>query len=113
MGTQSGRPESLKRAGNFLLKMLKIEYEVKDSPIADLPIADALDALKDQLDRFAKGLHPFDRPLGRTNDPLEWWVKLDEDESLKDEYDAPEAQPLAVSGDVLLWLQIDNIGDSF
>ena len=90
------RPASLKRAGNFLLKMLRTEYEAKGVVVAGLSLAHALGALKDQLDRYVKKIYPFERPLGREGDPLQWWTKLDKDNSLKDEAGIPEAQPLAV-----------------
>ena len=75
--------------------MLHTEYEDKNSPIANLDIADALFALKDQLDRYIKGEHPFDTPISHCGDPFEWWARLD-DAELVDEDGVPKVQPLAV-----------------
>lgn len=95
-GKQPDRPASMKRAGNVLLEMLRVEYNEKDSPIAGLQLADAVDTLKDQIDKYTKGYPPFDKPLGRDDDPFKWWVQLDEDTSLVDDDGFPEVQPLAV-----------------
>ena len=84
-------PQSLRRAGNYLLRLLRIEYEQRNSPIADLEAEEALSQLKDQVVAFATGGYPFNRTFSPSQTPFEWWRALDEDKS------TPEAQPLAVS----------------
>ena len=85
-------PKSIVRLGDFLLSLLRIEYEKKDAPIADLPVAQALVNLKDQICGFVKGAYPFEQPMSPSQDPVEWWKHLDADVSSK-----AVAQPLAVS----------------
>ncbi|PIL29837.1 hypothetical protein GSI_08044 [Ganoderma sinense ZZ0214-1] len=88
--TKDKLPKSVKRLGDFLLSILRIEYEQKGSPIAGLPVAQALDNLKDQIPSYIKGSYLFKLPLSPSEDPLEWWKRLDEDSSRKE-----AVQPLA------------------
>ena len=85
-------PKSVIRLGDFLLSLLRIEYEQKDTPIADLPVAQAVDNLKDQIVSYVKGAYPFELPMFSPQDPFEWWKRLDGDASRK-----TAVQPMAVS----------------
>jgi hypothetical protein len=75
--------------GRFLLHMLRIEYEKRQAPIANLSIADANFRLKEQIRKFLKAAYPFDRDLHPGESAYQWWVNLDQDRS-------NNAQPLAV-----------------
>jgi hypothetical protein len=82
-------PDSVRRMGKFLLSMLRIEYEKRNVPIANLSISEANTRLKDLIKKYMKKVYPFDRKL-RTNEiAYEWWSYLDKDRS-------GDAQPLAV-----------------
>jgi hypothetical protein len=87
--TEPELPDSVRRMGRFLLNMLRIEYERRQVPIANLSIADANMRLKDQIRKFLKAVYPFDRDLRPGESAYEWWVSLDQDRS-------NDAQPLAV-----------------
>lgn len=95
-------PESLQRAGAYLMNMLKVEYQTKAQPIEGLAAIDALNRLKEQLRKFTKSVYPFDKRVDKADGPREWWKRLDEDKSL----DRLEAQPLAVSNPVVYCLLI-------
>jgi hypothetical protein len=82
-------PNSVRRMGKCLLHMLRIEYEKRHMPIANLSIADANMRLKDQIRKFLKAVYPFDRDLRPGESAYQWWVNLDQDHS-------NDAQPLAV-----------------
>ena len=82
-------PDSVRRMGRFLLNMLRIEYEKRQVPIANLSIAGANMRLKDQIRKYLKSVYPFDRDLRSDESTYEWWVSLDQDRS-------NDAQPLAV-----------------
>jgi hypothetical protein len=82
-------PQSVRRMGKFLLKMLRVEYEKRQMPIAGLNVADANARLRDQVRKYVKGVYPFDRELRPGETAYQWWVSLDNDQS-------NDAQPLAV-----------------
>lgn len=84
-----GLPNTVRRAGRYLLRMLQIEYEVLKQPIAGLPVQEALPLLKAQLESYYCQEAPFNRPLGDLEGPREWWTVLNQDRSRF-------AQPLAV-----------------
>ncbi len=73
-----------------MLDMLRTEYEVKCSPIANLSKPQANKILKVQVALFVKSEWPFDRPVYPGQSPYDWWTALDESKT-------NEAQPLAVS----------------
>jgi hypothetical protein len=75
--------------GKFLLNMLRVEYEKRRVPIANLSIADANTRLKDLIRKFIKGAYPFDRDLRQGETAYQWWNSLDRDRT-------SDAQPLAV-----------------
>jgi len=83
-------PESVRRVGKFLLCMLRIEYEKRKAPIANLSISEANTRLKDLIKKYIKKVYPFDRELRTDETAYEWWSYLDKDKS-------GDAQPLAVS----------------
>lgn len=75
--------------------MLRIEYEKRQMPIANLSIADANMRLKDQIRKFLKGVYPFDQDLRLGESAYQWWVNLDQDRS-------NNTQPLAVCNTLIL-----------
>jgi hypothetical protein len=82
-------PDSVRRMGKFLLSMLRIEYEKRKVPIANLSISEANTRLKDLIKKYIKKVYPFDRKLRTDETAYEWWSYLDKDRS-------GDAQPLAV-----------------
>lgn len=83
-------PPTLRRVGLFLLSQLRIHYQSKQSPIANLTASQACDRLKEQLLQYQKASYPFDRPLLSDDTAQRWWARLDEDKG-------NESQPMAVS----------------
>ncbi|RDX55842.1 hypothetical protein OH76DRAFT_574022 [Lentinus brumalis] len=61
-----------------MLDMLRTEYEVKCSPIANLSKPQANKILKVQVALFVKSEWPFDRPVYPGQSPYDWWTALDE-----------------------------------
>ncbi|KAL5484890.1 hypothetical protein ACEPAI_7532 [Sanghuangporus weigelae] len=86
--TESQMPPSLRRAGTFLLGMLRTQYENLKIPIAGLSAQDANALLKQQLLKYTKAVYPFDRPFHDTDHAGGWWKQLDIDRT-------NDAQPLA------------------
>lgn len=74
--------------GKFLLSMLRIEYEKRKVPIANLSISEANTRLKELIKKYLKKVYPFDRELRTDESAYEWWSYLDKDRS-------GDAQPLA------------------
>ncbi|KAJ8581439.1 hypothetical protein M405DRAFT_868676 [Rhizopogon salebrosus TDB-379] len=68
--------------------MLRIEYEKRNVPIANLSISEANTHLKDLIKKYIKKVYPFDRKLRTDETAYEWWSYLDKDRS-------GDAQPLA------------------
>ncbi|KAG1787911.1 uncharacterized protein HD556DRAFT_1245930 [Suillus plorans] len=68
--------------------MLRIEYEKRKVPIANLSISEANTWLKDLIKKYLKKAYPFDRELRTDETAYEWWSYLDKDRS-------NDAQPLA------------------
>ncbi|KAI0069879.1 hypothetical protein K474DRAFT_1713828 [Panus rudis PR-1116 ss-1] len=73
-------PDSLMRAGQFLVNMLKIEYEIRKSPIAGLSAGDALDRLNEQVKTYVIGAYPFEKPLRASEGPRSWWLQVQKNE---------------------------------
>lgn len=85
--------KTLLRAGNFLLKMLRAEYEQRKRPIAGLDKASAIIFFKRQIKQYHEGLSPFDRPHYEHEGPREWWEAINRNQT-------EAAQPLAVRASV-------------
>lgn len=85
----SETPKSLRRAGNFLLLLLRVQYKQLETPIAGLRVVEAYTRLQEQIIKYQKVVYPFERPLGEKETAGEWWANLDKDKS-------NDAQPLAV-----------------
>lgn len=81
-------PESARVAGQYLLDMIRAEYNERDAPIAGLSISDAVFSFREQFSKYLKGAYPFDIPLGATEDVQEWWKRVAKNE---------ETAPLPVS----------------
>ncbi|KAL5536596.1 hypothetical protein ACEPAF_419 [Sanghuangporus sanghuang] len=86
--TEPQMPPSLRRAGTFLLGMLRTQYENLKIPIVGLSAQDANVLLKQQLVKYTKAIYPFDRPFHDTDHAGGWWKQLDIDRT-------NDAQPLA------------------
>lgn len=83
-------PKLVKRAGNFLVSLLRTEYEERKVPICNLRADEALDLLKEQFGQYYRGEAPFNRPVIGDEGPREWWEALNCDRSHR-------TQPIAVS----------------
>ncbi|KAK7687035.1 hypothetical protein QCA50_009535 [Cerrena zonata] len=92
--SSSDLPEILKRAGQFLLRVLRIEYEHRKRPIANLPVHEALTRLKQQVRQWVISGYPFDRPYGATDTPQTYWKHL--------RATCEDAQPLATLACMIL-----------
>ncbi|KAL0959189.1 hypothetical protein HGRIS_014470 [Hohenbuehelia grisea] len=64
------------RIGDFLVRMLRCEYEDKRIEVAGLPAAKAIEHLNAQISSYAKGLYPFDAPQHHDGSVLSWWQQL-------------------------------------
>lgn len=82
-------PGTVRRAGKFLLQVMRTDYEKRNAPIADLDLCEANPLLKEQLAKYYRSEPPFDRALRANEGPREWWAVLNKK---KDRY----SQPLAV-----------------
>lgn len=83
-------PKLVKRAGNFLVSLLRIEYEERKASICNLRADEALDLLKEQFGQYYRAEAPFNRPVIGDEGPHEWWEALNCDRSHR-------TQPIAVS----------------
>ena len=80
--------ETLRRTGQFLLRVLRTEYEDRKKPIANLPVHEAVTRLKQQIRQWAISGYPFDRPFTTADTPQGYWGRL--------KSSSEDAQPLAV-----------------
>lgn len=87
--TKDTLPTSAREAGQYLLDMLRTEYECRKESIAGLEPSVALFALKDQYAKYLQGSYPFNQAIRSTDGPQEWWVRLHSND---------DATPLAVCG---------------
>ena len=56
-------PDTLRRAGTFLLSMLRVQYNDIRQLIAGLTRTEANIICKEQLVKYQKGVYSFDRPF--------------------------------------------------
>lgn len=87
-------PELVRRAGTFMLGMLRREC-ARGIRVAGLEPHEAVDRLKEQIPKFLKKSYPFDRKVLSSDGPQQWWARLNLDQG--GECPSNEAQPLAVS----------------
>ncbi|KAI0739259.1 ribonuclease H-like domain-containing protein [Daedaleopsis nitida] len=102
-GEKPKYPKSITCTCNFLLKLLRIEYEQRNTPITSLTVHEANAALKDQVALFVTRSWPFGRPLSASSDPFEWWKRLNE-------Y-IPQAQPLAHLARIVFAITPNSMAD--
>ncbi|KAI0695307.1 hypothetical protein BC835DRAFT_1273502, partial [Cytidiella melzeri] len=82
-------PDPVRRAGQFLLDRLRIEYNDRKTPICGWREDEAVDLLKDQIGKYYRSEPPFNRPVTGDEGPREWWERLNQDRSYI-------SQPIAV-----------------
>ena len=84
-----GIPDSIRRAGNYLLLLFRAEYEQHKRRIAGLDKESAVICLKRQIQAFYVGYASFDCLLYDHEGPLEWWKAVNQNQT-------GACQPLAV-----------------
>ncbi|KAI0683304.1 hypothetical protein BC835DRAFT_1311118 [Cytidiella melzeri] len=97
-------PDPVRRAGQFLLDRLRIEYNDRKTPICGLREDEAVDLLKDQIGKYYQSEPPFDRPVTGDEGPREWWERLNQDRSYI-------SQPIAQLATYLMGLTPNSMSD--
>ncbi|TDL27052.1 hypothetical protein BD410DRAFT_482783 [Rickenella mellea] len=97
-------PETLRRVGRYLLKLLRVEYEQQNFQIAKLSAPEAVDRCKEQVQKYIKGVYPFNVPFRENDTAVGWWTRLDNDKS-------NDPQPLAHLARNLLSVTPNSMAD--